>query len=287
MDGNVLTVSLGAWMELPNLTLSEWKDVDSDYGKRINASLVAEYYQDYIKKMDLQRYFSNDTVVTSVRKVKDCSSLCDSLKDELLGRCRSQFDTKIEKDMLKIDAAQVETIDEDLFVQELGGESDESERNLPRKKTSSSSSSSDASTLSEYSESNTMAMDQLSLPQSLSSSEKNMSPKSVATSGLGDSITSSDIGSPFPPCGCPQPCHHTYHTNPPPRLNRRTLSMMEAEGSSQVPRSSVPSRLLDHRSVSLVEDHTKPNKNKKDALSSTRMGKRINFHKKDISSIGD
>ena len=116
-------------------------------------------------------------------------------------------------------------------------------------------------------------MDQLSLPQSLSSSEKNMSPKSVATSGLGDSIASSDIASPFPPCGCPQPCHHTYHTNIPPRMNRRTVSMMETEGSSQVPRSSVPSRLLDHRSVSLVEDHNKPNKNKKDALSSTRMGK--------------
>ena len=63
--------------------------------------------------------------------------------------------------------------------------------------------------------------------------------------------------------------------------------MMEAEGSSQVPRSSVPSRLLDHRSVSLVEDHTKPNKNKKDALSSTRMGKRNNFLQKDRISTRD
>jgi hypothetical protein len=72
MDNNLLTVSLGAWMELPNLTLSQWKDVGADYGKRITASLVAEYYQDYIKKMGLGEYFSNDTVVTSVKKIKDC-----------------------------------------------------------------------------------------------------------------------------------------------------------------------------------------------------------------------
>ena len=130
MDGNVLTVSLGAWMELPNLSLSEWRDVEADYGKRINASLVAEYYQDYIKKMDLNEYFSNDTVVTSVRKVKDCSLLCEALNDRLLGKCRSQFDfeTDAENDKIKIDTHKVDEKDEDLFVQELGGDLEEDQR---------------------------------------------------------------------------------------------------------------------------------------------------------------
>ena len=80
IEGDLLTVSLGAWMELPNLKMSEWKDVGEDYGKRINVSMVAAYYQDYIKKMALQKYFSDDTVVTSVRKVNDFSKLCDSSK---------------------------------------------------------------------------------------------------------------------------------------------------------------------------------------------------------------
>ena len=112
-------------MELPNLSLSEWKDVEADYGKRINASLVAEYYQDYIKKMDLKDYFSNDTVVTSVKKVKDCSLLCESLKGTLHDKCRSQFETNVESDKTKIDAHKVDEKEEDLFVQELGGELDE------------------------------------------------------------------------------------------------------------------------------------------------------------------
>ena len=64
-------------MELPNWKMSDWRDVERDYGKRINVSMVAEYYQDYIKKMELDQYFINDTVVTSVRKVKDCSKVCD------------------------------------------------------------------------------------------------------------------------------------------------------------------------------------------------------------------
>ena len=57
-DSELLTVSLGTWMELPNLTMSEWKDVGTDYGKRITASLVAEYYQDYIKKMVREEYLA-------------------------------------------------------------------------------------------------------------------------------------------------------------------------------------------------------------------------------------
>ena len=274
MDGNVLTVSLGAWMELPNLSLSEWRDVEADYGKRINASLVAEYYQDYIKKMDLNEYFSNDTVVTSVRKVKDCSLLCEALNDRLLGKCRSQFDfeTDAKNDKIKIDTHKVDEKDEDLFIQELGGELEEDQRNGYRKKTSSSSSS-NASTLSECSESNTLAMDQLSLPQSFSSSEKNMSQysNSNSTSGFGDSVSD---GSPVPPCGCPQPCPHVYRTSIPPRFNNRSISLMEGGEGYQNGRSTVSSRLLDHRSISMVEEERgQHNHNKTDALSSTRMGK--------------
>ena len=271
MDGNVLTVSLGAWMELPNLTLSEWKDVDSDYGKRINASLVAQYYQDYIKKMGLQEHFSNDTVVTGVRKVKNCGSICDTLKDKLNDKCRSQFGRSPENDKIEIDIQDFDENEEDLFIQEIGGEIEENERNGYRHKKTSSSSSSGASTLSEDSESNTIAMDQLSLPDSLSS-EKNMSPQSVSTSGYGDSVISSDIGSPFPACGCPQPCLHVNRINAPPMLARRTVSMMEGGERLQSNISSVPSRLLADRSVSMIEHNIPQKHNKKDALSSTRMG---------------
>ena len=82
MDKEVLTVSLGAWMELPNLTMSDWqaqKSGDQEEsgfksGDRISVGAVAEYYKDYVDKMGLAHNFVNRAQVTGVRKVS-CSSL--------------------------------------------------------------------------------------------------------------------------------------------------------------------------------------------------------------------
>ena len=68
MDSDVLTVSLGSWMELPNLKLSELVG-NEDVGKRVNVTLVAEYYQEYVKLMGLSKNFVNRAQVTRVRKV--------------------------------------------------------------------------------------------------------------------------------------------------------------------------------------------------------------------------
>ena len=158
MDNNLLTVSLGAWMELPNLTLSEWKDVGADYGKRITVSLVAEYYQDYIKKMALEKYFSNDTVVTSVRKVKDCTRLCHTLSNtkesvdltyqEKLERMRSHFEPSSSEGTLKTNTQNYDTKNDDvigqesIFIQEIEG--DEQRYQYPTR--DSNNSTSDSST---------------------------------------------------------------------------------------------------------------------------------------------
>ena len=45
-DSELLTVSLGTWMELPNLSMKDWRpDVIKSVGGRINVSTVAAYYK--------------------------------------------------------------------------------------------------------------------------------------------------------------------------------------------------------------------------------------------------
>jgi len=77
-DSDLLTVSLGTWMELPNLSLKDWnpKKVTS-VGKRVNVSTVAKYYQEYVKLMSLGSNFEEDTLVTSVRKISNCGGKKD------------------------------------------------------------------------------------------------------------------------------------------------------------------------------------------------------------------
>ena len=48
MDGDFQTVSLGNWMELPNLKFSDVMAANSS--KRVKVSSVAEYYQEYINR---------------------------------------------------------------------------------------------------------------------------------------------------------------------------------------------------------------------------------------------
>lgn len=70
-DSDLLTVSLGTWMELPDLTMKDWRpDVLVD--NRVSVSTVAAYYKEYVQHMSLSSNFLENTFVTSVRRVANC-----------------------------------------------------------------------------------------------------------------------------------------------------------------------------------------------------------------------
>jgi hypothetical protein len=49
-DSNMLTVSFGTWMELPNLKMCDWKPSLVDNAEtRVTVATVAQYYQDYVR----------------------------------------------------------------------------------------------------------------------------------------------------------------------------------------------------------------------------------------------
>jgi hypothetical protein len=76
MDGNVLTISLGSWMELPGVEFRAWEAGEnagvssgpaSSRDSRASVSSVARYYYDYVHSQGLARFFRSGCVVTSVR----------------------------------------------------------------------------------------------------------------------------------------------------------------------------------------------------------------------------
>lgn len=74
MDGGILTISLGSWMELPDLTFKEWdaSKPRSPHGSpncqnRVSVQRVAQYYRDYVDLKGLRPYFRNYAQVQSVR----------------------------------------------------------------------------------------------------------------------------------------------------------------------------------------------------------------------------
>ncbi|MEQ2170624.1 hypothetical protein GOODEAATRI_002237, partial [Goodea atripinnis] len=71
MEGSMLTVSLGIWMELPgvnyrDLTNGKRRDVTSD---RATPEEISSYYKDYVKLKGLHKNFVDNTYVTSVQKL--------------------------------------------------------------------------------------------------------------------------------------------------------------------------------------------------------------------------
>jgi len=75
LDTSLLTVSLGSWMELPNLSMSDWQEkkgtkVTKEVGGRVSMSSVSQYYKDYVDMMELGEKFHNHTVVTEVKQVQ-------------------------------------------------------------------------------------------------------------------------------------------------------------------------------------------------------------------------
>ena len=64
-------------MELPNLTMAEWKEssqfkqINSDsLSRRTSVASVSKYYTSYVDIMGLAENFRNSTVVTAVKEVK-------------------------------------------------------------------------------------------------------------------------------------------------------------------------------------------------------------------------
>jgi len=70
MDGNVLTISLSHWMELPGLDLkSHCGSGPGCRESRAYVSSLAKYYCDYVKLQNLEDNFKCGSLVTSVRPV--------------------------------------------------------------------------------------------------------------------------------------------------------------------------------------------------------------------------
>uniref|UniRef100_A0A665UYL0 Oxidative stress induced growth inhibitor family member 2 n=1 Tax=Echeneis naucrates TaxID=173247 RepID=A0A665UYL0_ECHNA len=67
MEGSMLTISLGIWMELPGVN---YRDLAS--GKRSDRATpeeISSYYRNYVKLKGLQKNFVDNTYVTSVQKL--------------------------------------------------------------------------------------------------------------------------------------------------------------------------------------------------------------------------
>lgn len=110
MDPNLRTLSLSAWMSLPDLNFDDWErrfkssqeqlsdalvspsndnlnenkntdrqlsgtasgdDISKEVKTRALIASVAEYYENYVHLMKLDKFFRNDTVVVNIRQIKE------------------------------------------------------------------------------------------------------------------------------------------------------------------------------------------------------------------------
>ncbi|PSN40456.1 Oxidative stress-induced growth inhibitor 1 [Blattella germanica] len=71
MDGNVLTISLASWMELPGIDFRSWEIEKyggnsgvptSSRDTRASVASVAQYYHDYVQTQNLARFFRNNCI---------------------------------------------------------------------------------------------------------------------------------------------------------------------------------------------------------------------------------
>lgn len=85
IEGDMLTVSLGGWMELPNLSMAEWKASSAnkerrDSSRRATVAQVSQYYLDYIDIMGIGDNFVNNTLVTGVKRLTCRDMVCPKTK---------------------------------------------------------------------------------------------------------------------------------------------------------------------------------------------------------------
>ncbi|GCB70858.1 hypothetical protein scyTo_0008693 [Scyliorhinus torazame] len=71
IEGSMFTLSLGDWMELPDLSFRDWMRVKRRClrNDRAMTADIAQYYQHYTKAKGLQENFVCGSVVTSVRRI--------------------------------------------------------------------------------------------------------------------------------------------------------------------------------------------------------------------------
>ncbi|XP_062929712.1 oxidative stress induced growth inhibitor 1 [Mobula hypostoma] len=70
MEGSMLTLSFGSWMELPALKMKDWvgEKRRSLRNDRVLPSEVAAYYQNFVSEMGLEKNFVNRSRVTLLRR---------------------------------------------------------------------------------------------------------------------------------------------------------------------------------------------------------------------------
>lgn len=108
MIGNVLTISLASWMELPGLDFRSWeKTVGGLHTEHVNnhdrynsclnnngnkegrarAASVAQYYSDYVRLRGLQKYFHCGTKVLNIEPLEKASCQCtENASNDWCGR---------------------------------------------------------------------------------------------------------------------------------------------------------------------------------------------------------
>ncbi|XP_045417426.1 oxidative stress-induced growth inhibitor 2 isoform X1 [Lemur catta] len=71
MEGSMLTISFGNWMELPGLKFKDWVSNKRRNlkGDRVMPEEIARYYKHYVKVMGLQKNFRENTYITSVSRL--------------------------------------------------------------------------------------------------------------------------------------------------------------------------------------------------------------------------
>ncbi|XP_061027782.1 oxidative stress-induced growth inhibitor 2 [Eubalaena glacialis] len=71
MEGSMLTISFGNWMELPGLKFKDWVSSKRRNlkGDRVMPEEIARYYKHYVKVMGLQKNFRKNTYITSVSRL--------------------------------------------------------------------------------------------------------------------------------------------------------------------------------------------------------------------------
>ncbi|XP_048464076.1 oxidative stress induced growth inhibitor 1 [Rhincodon typus] len=73
MEGSMLTLSFGSWMELPGLKLKDWagekrRNLRND---RVTPAEVAAYYQHFVSEMGLEKNFVPNSCLTSLCRISD------------------------------------------------------------------------------------------------------------------------------------------------------------------------------------------------------------------------
>ncbi|XP_029647873.1 oxidative stress-induced growth inhibitor 2-like isoform X1 [Octopus sinensis] len=96
MDGNLQTISISNWMELPSLPLQKWlnkkKTSVSEKNRKDNRATVADvrnYYCDFLKEKNIYKNFRNGYLVSSVQKVLDTCEGIDCESGEAMPCCQN------------------------------------------------------------------------------------------------------------------------------------------------------------------------------------------------------